>query len=378
MRGRVAAAFTPMVNGQGRRVLSSSATVTSTNLGDEIDEKAPLDAFLAARAAHTADTNTVALGDMVIVRDIRSGRRNLIGPLSEDGVFSNTVGNLSHRDLVGLHARDVVRNHKGQLLAVHFPTVHEYNLMAYRIATPIYPKDASAIISMLDLQPSSFTLETGTGTGGFTLALAAAYGAGASGKILSVDLRGSHTRHARKHLKRFRRGSLLPLVEFVTGDIAAVLQSLPDHALDGAVVDLMDPHLHLAELARVIRPDGVVVVYVPSITQAIQCLETVRRSRSPFASEKCVVVSEDEWVVKPAVVKWPEGKPVLPAAAEAVEVESTPPLQYNWICRPTNQPGGHTAFLLQLRCTKGPRDVATRDDDQEGDDDKTLAIVPEQ
>ncbi|KAI9152453.1 hypothetical protein H9P43_009244 [Blastocladiella emersonii ATCC 22665] len=359
---RRTAAFAPRALLHRRWSSTAAPTVPTT---DE-PAKDPLAEFLAALP--TPAPQRFAYGDVVLVRNVRTGNRRLTTALWADGKFSSETGELPHAAIVGKRPRDRVKNHKGHELALHYPTMEEYVLMAPRIATPIYPRDASAIVDLLDLPPSATVLEAGTGTGGLTLYLAAAVGP--EGRVLSVDLRKAHSTHAAKFVHRFRRAALRDRVTFATGDVAELLPQLPPQSVDGVVLDLLSPWDLVADVARVLRPDASVVVYVPSITQALRVLHAVRAARAPLALEKCIEVDHREWELKPVAIKWPERRRETAAAASEGETAAsegepavapedaqepavtpdTPPFG-DWVCRPTHRPNPHTAFLLHLRCT---------------------------
>ncbi|ORZ40776.1 S-adenosyl-L-methionine-dependent methyltransferase [Catenaria anguillulae PL171] len=342
--------------GSGSSQVSSETTALAA---ERTTSALGLETFLDSLPPHcTPDSDTctdpwstVQFNDIVILRNAKTGLRRLTGPLEPEGQFSNETGYINHSDLIGLRPRDRINNHKGHAFTVHFPTLEEYVLLAPRAATPIYPKDASTILSMLDLpRPNARILEAGTGSGGLTVHLASAVASTlGTGRVLSVDMRKSHTSHATKFLSRFRRGHLRPYVDFVTGDLAEVLSSptVPDSTFDGIVLDLLNPWDQVANAHRVLKPDGHLIVYAPNVTQVVKVLEAVKRDRLALAVVKCVEVSEREWEIKPVVIKWPEGK--APAKAVGEGEEEGPE---SWMCRPKHVQTGHTAFLLHLTCTK--------------------------
>ncbi|KAI8318137.1 hypothetical protein GQ54DRAFT_336451, partial [Martensiomyces pterosporus] len=107
-------------------------------------------------------------GDMVIVRECsRGGKHALIGPLADGRQYGSRKGNLGHSDIIGRLPRDrvgaVTKSGSAGKFMVHHPTLEEYVLLCNRRCTPIYPKDASAIIAMLDVSPGDRILEAGTG-----------------------------------------------------------------------------------------------------------------------------------------------------------------------------------------------------------------------
>ncbi|KAJ3365446.1 hypothetical protein GGF32_009304 [Allomyces javanicus] len=341
-----------------------------------------------------------------MLRDMKSGKRTLVGPLTDDGAIKSHAGVIAHKDIIGKGARAQILTHKSHGFMLHFPTLEDYVLFAPRTATPIYPKDAHAVMQLLDLSPDHHIVEAGTGTGSLTLHLARVVSGGSGGRILSIDLRASHTTHAEKFVSRFRRGRYRDAIDFVTGDLGEVLAARYTSTLrtvDGAVLDLLNPWAYLEAVSRVVKPDGAVVVYVPNITQGIKLLDEIRVHRLPLVFDKALEVTQREWDLRPVKIKWPEmkaggateevaaevgatdvggnvnaanpdpkaaelsegddadaraGSVESPASAEelpnATVAAAAPrtglPTSVDWICRPVNYATGHTAFLLKLKC----------------------------
>lgn len=84
--------------------------------------------------------------------------------LEKGGVYR---GYVDHDDLVTRRSdhircgRDTFRR----------PTLDEYVLLMNRVPAPTYPKDARAMVAMMDLNEGSRVLEAGSGSGGLALYL---------------------------------------------------------------------------------------------------------------------------------------------------------------------------------------------------------------
>ena len=130
----------------------------------------------------------------------RKGRAYLVFP-KEGGVFHHHKGSVPHEALLEAGPGGVVRTHLGEELSVHRPTLEEYLLHMKRSATPTYPKDASAMVTLLDLAPGMRVLEAGTGSGGLTLFLARAVGE--KGLVESYEARPHHLAQAERNVRAF-------------------------------------------------------------------------------------------------------------------------------------------------------------------------------
>ncbi|KAJ2143367.1 hypothetical protein IW142_003758 [Coemansia sp. RSA 564] len=310
---------------------------------------------------------TFADGDMVIVRECsRGGKSALIGPLSPSESYHTRKGVLPHNAIIGQLPRARIESTKkdgaGGLFMAQFPTLDEYVPLCSRRCTPIYPKDASAILTMLDTSPGDCILEAGTGNAGLSMYLARAVGP--NGKVHTVERSSSTSEHAQLVVEQFRRGVLMPSIVFHVGVLGEVINKVAvsiDKSLatvlnaekplaedpeqtwkeqgnivaplfDGIVLDMPTPWTQLPQIFGFLKTDRFVVCYLPSISQVI---DLVRASRQwPLLVEDVVEVDWRSWDIKVAVVRNPDP---LAASDEAM------------VCRPTHTPIGHTAFLVKLR-----------------------------
>lgn len=109
---------------------------------------------------------TFEAGDFCMLREMRSNRKYLIGPLEQGMQKDHKGGRINHEDLMGKPIRSIVRTHNGNGIILfksvinegnvfidaygfmlHKPTLEEYVLNVPRACTPVYTKDASSIVS---------------------------------------------------------------------------------------------------------------------------------------------------------------------------------------------------------------------------------------
>ncbi|KAI9858615.1 MAG: hypothetical protein M1813_007420 [Trichoglossum hirsutum] len=136
----------------------------------------------------TTLTGAIAANDVVALRPKRSSDKSslrLTVPLAPGGRIQSHNGFINHDDIIGKLPRETVTTNKGHEFTVHRPTLAEYIELTPRRVTPIYPADASLIVSLLDIHatPPNLSsedgapleiLEGGTGHGALTLHLARA------------------------------------------------------------------------------------------------------------------------------------------------------------------------------------------------------------
>jgi tRNA (adenine57-N1/adenine58-N1)-methyltransferase len=143
-----------------------------------------------------------------------------------------------------------------------------------RGAQVIYPKDLAVILFWADIYPGGRVLEAGMGSGALTLALLRAVGP--EGRVITYEQREEFARRALANI-HMRLGE----VSNLTVRLRAVEDGLPDEEpVDRVVLDLPEPWKLTEAVARVLRPGGIFLSYVPTIIQSQQVSEALRRDRA--------------------------------------------------------------------------------------------------
>ncbi|WP_117236846.1 tRNA (adenine-N1)-methyltransferase [Thermus sediminis] len=247
-------------------------------------------------------------GELLLLKDSK-GRAFLV-KARKGGVFHHHRGMVPHEALLEAGPGGRVKTHLGEELSVHRPTLEEYVLQMKRSATPTYPKDAGAILTLLDLSPGMRVLEAGTGSGGLTLFLARAVGP--EGLVDTYERRPQHLKQAVENIRAFWR---VENIRFHEGGLEEA--PLEKEAYDGVALDLMEPWRVLPQAVEALKRDRFLVAYLPNITQALELI--AQAEGLPLALERVLEVGWREWEVR------------LPVA------------------HPRFQQVGHTAFLVAFR-----------------------------
>ena len=208
-------------------------------------------------------------GEQVLLIDQR-GKRHLL-TLRKGETFHSDRGWISHEAIIGHPDGSWLRSSLGMRYLALRPTLAEYVLEMPRGAQVIYPKDLAMILFWADVYPGCRVLEAGTGSGALTLALLRVVGA--EGKVITYEQREEFARRALANI-RTRLGEVTNLaVRF-----APVEEGLADEEpVDRVILDLPEPW-HLVEpVARILRPGGIFLSYVPTIIQSQQTAEALRR-----------------------------------------------------------------------------------------------------
>src|SRR5688572_3286335 len=154
------------------------------------------------------------------------------------------------------------------------PTLAEYVLDMPRGAQVIYPKDLAIISFWADIYPGCRVLEAGMGSGALTLTLLRAVGP--EGHVVTFEQREEFARRALAniHMRVGEVSNLSVRLRPVEDGLA------DDQPVDRVVFDLPEPWKLTDAVARVLRPGGILLSYVPTIIQSQQISEALRRDRA--------------------------------------------------------------------------------------------------
>ena len=210
-------------------------------------------------------------GEQVLLTDQR-GKRHLIF-LRKSETFHSDRGWISHDAVIGQPEGTWVRSSMGLRYVALRPTLAEFVLDMPRGAQVIYPKDLAMILFWADVYPGCRVLEAGMGSGALTLALLRAVGP--DGRVITYEQREEFARRALANI-HMRSGEVTNL----TVRLGPVEDGVADEEpVDRVLLDLPEPWKLTGDMARVLRPGGIFLSYVPTIIQAQQTAETLGRDR---------------------------------------------------------------------------------------------------
>lgn len=216
------------------------------------------------------------------------GKLNTIA-LEPGKVFHTHRGILAHDDIIGLPDGSVVTNNAGVEHLALRPLLNDFVMAMPRGAAIIYPKDAAQILALADIHPGATVVEAGVGSGALSLWLLRAIGP--TGRLASFERREEFADVARGNVATFF-GADPENWSITLGDLAEALpETMSDASVDRVVLDMLAPWECLPAVSAALKPGGVLLCYVATVTQLSRVAEAIRRSglyTNPDASETMV------------------------------------------------------------------------------------------
>lgn len=201
------------------------------------------------------------------------GRLNTI-TLYPGGRFGTHKGDILHDEIIGKPEGSVIESDKGAQYLALKPLLTDYVLSMPRGAAIIYPKDAAQIIVEGDIYPGAKVVEAGVGSGALSSYLLRAIGD--SGQLYSFERREEFAEIAKANVK-IHLGTEPSNWSVEIGDLQVRLpQVCEPGSVDRIVLDMLAPWECIEVSAQALRPGGVFVCYVATVTQLSRTVEEIR------------------------------------------------------------------------------------------------------
>lgn len=211
-------------------------------------------------------TQKIAEGDYVLLYlDVR---RTYMIKVEAGQTFHTHKGYMKFDDLIGKDYGAVFQSSLGIPFTVLKPTLTDYIMKSARNTQITYPKDNALIVMFSGIGPGSRVVESGTGTGALTTALA--HYVRPNGKIYTYDIREQGQKTAEKNLKRSG------LIDFVELKLQDVTLGIDERDVDAVVLDLAVPWLVVPHAYEALKPSGTIVSFSPTIDQVVKTVEALR------------------------------------------------------------------------------------------------------
>lgn len=230
-----------------------------------------------------ASSGVFVVGDRVQLTDAK-GRKFTVN-LEAGKQFHTHRGAIAHDDLIGAPEGSIVSATSGTEYLALRPLLVDFVLSMPRGAQVIYPKDSAQIVTEGDIFPGARVLEAGAGSGALTCSLLRAVGP--DGEVVSYEIREDHADYARRNVDTFFGGAPANW-SLTVADLAEVDQT---ERFDRVILDMLAPWEPLDVVRTVLKPGGVLTVYVATVTQLSRVVEALREQEcwtEPHAWESLV------------------------------------------------------------------------------------------
>jgi tRNA (adenine57-N1/adenine58-N1)-methyltransferase len=212
-------------------------------------------------------------GDYVLI--YLDARRTYMIKMQAGQTFHTHKGYLKLDEVIGKEYGEPIKSSMGTYFTTLMPSLTDYIMKSSRNTQIIYPKDAALIVMFSGIGPGSRVVESGTGTGSLTTALA--HYVGPTGKVYTYELRSEFQKNAAKNLERSK---LIDRVEMKSGDVT--LGGYQERDVDAVILDLATPWLVVPYAYEALRPSGVIVSFSPTIDQVVKTTEALRENNFVF------------------------------------------------------------------------------------------------
>ncbi|KQX06981.1 MULTISPECIES: tRNA (adenine-N1)-methyltransferase [unclassified Leifsonia] len=242
---------------------------------------------MTAEDHRPANSGPFRVGDRVQLTGPK-GKMNTI-TLESGKDFHSHRGILPHDDIIGLPDASVVTNNAGVEHLALRPLLADFVMSMPRGAAIIYPKDAAQILALADIFPGATVVEAGVGSGALSLWLLRAIGP--AGRLASFERREEFADVARGNAVTFL-GYEPENWSITLGDLAEELpRQVEADGADRVVLDMLAPWECLPAVSEALKPGGVLLCYVATVTQLSRVAEAIRATgeyTNPQSSETMV------------------------------------------------------------------------------------------
>ncbi len=209
-------------------------------------------------------------GERVLLVDDKGRRKTLRLRAGQSQEWH--VGLIVHDRLIGQPEGTVLATPQGRAVLALRQTLADFVQSMARASQIIYPKDLGAILIDADIYPGARVFETGVGSGALTLALVRAVGA--SGSVVSYEVREDMLKRARENIRDFL-GALPANLSLHQRD---AYEGIAEEDLDRVVLDLPEPWQMVGHAAKALRPGGIFLSYLPTVLQIHQLTQALMDS----------------------------------------------------------------------------------------------------
>jgi len=205
--------------------------------------------------------------------------------LEKGGEVHTHDGKLLMDEVAEVGFGQYVKTHLGRPYLVLKPTLHDLIKGVKRQTQIMYPKEIGYLMMKLGIGPGSTIIESGTGSGGLTTALA--WFVGDTGKVITYERRADFFKLAGKNLERV---GLADRVEQVNQNIE---DGFLHSGADALFLDVRTPWEYLSSIPDAVIPGAMCGFLLPTVNQVSDLLRGLEDG--PFADLEVLEILVRRW-----------------------------------------------------------------------------------
>ncbi len=202
------------------------------------------------------------VGDLILL--LTADLKRYVIKLTPDGTLHTHRGMYRHAEIIGATYGSAILSQTGSEALILEPSLPDIIGHLRRGTQIIYPKDAAYIVHRLNLRAGSRVVESGTGSGGLTTALA--WAVAPAGRVYTYEIREDNFRLARNNLER---AGMLPFVDL---HLQGIKDGFLQEDADALFLDVRDPDEFMPQVRAALRPGGFFGGLVPTTNQVSDLL----------------------------------------------------------------------------------------------------------
>ncbi len=219
-----------------------------------------------------SDTSLARAGDLALL--VGHNHKYYLIRLNPGSKLQTHRGEVYHDHLIGQAWGSIVKSHINRTFYLLEPSVADLVNEIPRRTQIMYPKDIGFILIMMGIGPGRHVLEAGSGSGGFTTALA--HTVGPTGHVYSYEQVAETQNIAQKNLNNLGFGER---VTFKLRDIAA---GFDEKNVDSVFLDVANPYDYLVQVRGALKLGGTFGTILPTTNQVMLLLKALHAHNFAF------------------------------------------------------------------------------------------------
>lgn len=302
----------------------------------------------SAASEQQSGERRIAQGDTVIVYERPDSMKS--AAVTATGSFDNRFDHFSMKDWIGKPFGSRVLGRRGGWVFLLQPTAELWTKVLSHRTQILYVADISMVVACLDLRPGAVVVETGTGSGSLTTALARAVAP--TGHVHTFE---HHEGRAEAATAEFKANGIAHVISVTHRDTEG--SGFPDSlngSADGVFLDLPAPWKATAAAMKCLAPNGVFVSFSPCIEQIQKTCQALQLAGGVrLRTFECLLRTHE---VSSVTLQTDLAADPPPAAtsrkrkhADGAIAPYTVQSERGIVAKPSMDAKGHTGYLLTAR-----------------------------